>query len=256
MSIKLMNLIWDNGPESCTETLIMLSIADNANDEGLCWPSYNTIAKKSRISRRYCIELVQKLIDEGWLNKTARYIDGKQSSNYFIINVSKLIKGDPQFTPLVNPNSLPSELDSTPLVISSSPKPSVNRNESSVEAVGEIPYSTTNSFDTLKAKSNWGNIRHQDIEELYRRITNQITIPSEYRNRVIEDLGAVLDHYGDIESAVPVGQRNFLTYINQDRKDNSGKYSPLRPGWIDKWLEVIYRGRASAIDKLAKEKSV
>ena len=130
------------------------------------------------------------------------------------------------------------------------------------EEAESIPYtSTTSTFDTITAKTNWGDTRYQDIEQLYVLCTNQISIPSNIRDKVLKDLGDVLDYYGSIERAVPHGQKNYQIYISKDKRDNSGKYSTLSPGWIDKWLDVIYRDRANqqvtgAINKLAKEKRV
>jgi DNA-binding Lrp family transcriptional regulator len=51
MSIRIMSAIWEI-PLPPTEKLVLLALADAANDEGLCWPSIATIARKSGFSER------------------------------------------------------------------------------------------------------------------------------------------------------------------------------------------------------------
>jgi hypothetical protein len=45
MSIKLMTLAWQVALKH-GDKLVLLALADNANDEGLCWPSIATIGRK------------------------------------------------------------------------------------------------------------------------------------------------------------------------------------------------------------------
>jgi hypothetical protein len=67
MSIRIMTQVWERSQHKGSELLLMLAIADNANDRGLAYPSLNTLAKKTRITRRNVIFLVKKLIRSGEL---------------------------------------------------------------------------------------------------------------------------------------------------------------------------------------------
>lgn len=51
MSIKVMSYIWDKEFDNSIEKLILLCLADFANDEGICWPSIKTIQRKCDCSR-------------------------------------------------------------------------------------------------------------------------------------------------------------------------------------------------------------
>ena len=51
MSIRLMTLVWDMEQLNPTDTLVLLALADNASDEGNCFPSIGTIAKKNPAAR-------------------------------------------------------------------------------------------------------------------------------------------------------------------------------------------------------------
>jgi hypothetical protein len=88
--------------------------------------------------------------------------------------------------------------------------------------------------------------------------------PSSNIDRVYNDLKTVLDYYDSFEDAVKAGKKNFETWCKTPRKDKRGNYSPLNPGWIEKWLEALARKKINEkppqsinqISQLAKAKSV
>lgn len=88
-----MSAVWANGPDNKTELLILLALADNADDYGKCWPSYETIAKKSRVSKRHVMRIISKLCADGYLRKRERMNKDGQTSNLYQINI-ELIGGD------------------------------------------------------------------------------------------------------------------------------------------------------------------
>ncbi len=53
MSIKIMAEVWDNADASGAALLVLLALADYANDNGICWPGVPALAKKARVSERY-----------------------------------------------------------------------------------------------------------------------------------------------------------------------------------------------------------
>ena len=52
MSIKWMNQVWQMPTLKGSRRLLLLALADNANDAGVCWPSVATLAKKCNVSER------------------------------------------------------------------------------------------------------------------------------------------------------------------------------------------------------------
>lgn len=52
--------------------LVLLKLADNANDQGECWPSYQYIADQCEMSKRSVMLHINKLIDDGFLKKEHR----------------------------------------------------------------------------------------------------------------------------------------------------------------------------------------
>jgi hypothetical protein len=71
MSVRVMSAVWElNLPPS--EKLVLLALADCANDEGVCWPSACTLARKSGQGERTVRRCVQSLISKGHLAQDLR----------------------------------------------------------------------------------------------------------------------------------------------------------------------------------------
>lgn len=109
--------------------LVLIKLADNANDQGECWPSYQTIAEQCEISRRSVMTHVKKLEDDGFLRREYRAGEKGNSTNIFHMNfdfstvkTSRLASenaspsSETGSLPLVNEIHHPSEPDSPPLV--------------------------------------------------------------------------------------------------------------------------------------------
>jgi hypothetical protein len=67
VSIKTMSLVWDHSPQKGSSLILLLAIADYANEENRAWPSIGTLAAKIRMSERNTQMLLRKLIDAGEL---------------------------------------------------------------------------------------------------------------------------------------------------------------------------------------------
>lgn len=63
MSIKLMTSVWEREDLNQTQKLILLALADWANDEGLCWPSINRLAIKTSMAARSVQRIIRQLED-------------------------------------------------------------------------------------------------------------------------------------------------------------------------------------------------
>lgn len=64
---------------------MLLKLADNANDDGICFPSYQYIADKCEMTRRSAISHIEYLIKMGLVSKKERKNkDGSISNLYFL----------------------------------------------------------------------------------------------------------------------------------------------------------------------------
>ncbi len=67
MAIRTMSLVWDHSTLGGTELLLLLAIADFADETGRAWPSVATLAKKIRMSERNARYLLKKIAATGEL---------------------------------------------------------------------------------------------------------------------------------------------------------------------------------------------
>lgn len=90
MSIKQMQKVWDNQELEANKKLIMLSLCDNANDEGFCYPSIDTTCKKTGLSKPTVIKHQKELESDGYLlskkrNSRGTNNGGKRLSTIYIV---------------------------------------------------------------------------------------------------------------------------------------------------------------------------
>jgi helix-turn-helix protein len=92
MSIRLMAQVWeDTRVQSQAELLVLLALADHARDDGLCWPSMRTIAKKARIEERSAQRIVRRLIEKGLIELISKggCIEGHNTPNHYRVMVGE-----------------------------------------------------------------------------------------------------------------------------------------------------------------------
>lgn len=70
--------------------LVLLKLADNANDDGICWPSYGNIAEHSEASRRSVIDHCNALEKMGIISITNRPGEKGNSSNLFKLHMENM----------------------------------------------------------------------------------------------------------------------------------------------------------------------
>lgn len=68
--------------------LVLLKLADNANDDGVCFPSYQYIADKCEMSKRSAISHIDDLIKMGFVSKKARKNKDGSSTNLYILHLT------------------------------------------------------------------------------------------------------------------------------------------------------------------------
>jgi hypothetical protein len=85
MSIKQMNLVWESSKHGGTLLLLMLAIANNANDEGDAYPGQEYLAKKIRKSEPYTREMIVKLMKSKELRLTHQGGSGAGDPNHYRI---------------------------------------------------------------------------------------------------------------------------------------------------------------------------
>jgi len=86
MSVKMMSLVWEIKGLLPAQKLILLKIADNADDRGSCFPSREYIAKKCECSTRTVTRAISHFEKLGILSHKRRF----NKSNVYQFNTAKL----------------------------------------------------------------------------------------------------------------------------------------------------------------------
>ena len=98
MSINLIDAAFRRGPMNPSHRLVLIALADNANDQGVCWPKLALIARKSCVSQRTVIRILDTLCEEGWITRERRAVkNGKRNGHinrYVVIREKLGLSGD------------------------------------------------------------------------------------------------------------------------------------------------------------------
>ena len=164
MSTILMSACWPLQGMSPAQKAVLISLADQANDGGYCWPSVGTIASRTCLSER----AVQGAIK--WLQAAGLLGASERRGTSSVYQITPAAYAPPQEmrpaanapTPAVSAPPPPQELRPTPA--DAAPKPSMNRqlnhqepkkraSASVFELPGWVPADTWAAFmETRKAK--------------------------------------------------------------------------------------------------------
>ncbi len=80
-----MNWAWGQALASSAK-LVLMSLADAADDQGVCWPSIPTVARKCCLSTRTVQRILQELVAEGFLRTEPCFRkDGSRTSNRYYL---------------------------------------------------------------------------------------------------------------------------------------------------------------------------
>jgi len=85
-----MTIAWDS-PAKGNDLLILLAMCDFSSDEGVCYPSKPTVAKKAKVGATTCKHIMGAYEDIGlWKSEKRLRENGSSSSNIYTININML----------------------------------------------------------------------------------------------------------------------------------------------------------------------
>lgn len=96
-----MTEVWHNEEPTLdgSKLMVLVILADFANDEGICWPSLPTVAKRAKLSDKQVARVVKWLVDNGYVRIISKG-DGRKSTVYEVLARTKK-----DVTPGVSPMS-------------------------------------------------------------------------------------------------------------------------------------------------------
>ncbi len=85
MSLMLMAQAFGVQVGNASRKLVLLKLADHANDQGECWPSYQYIADQCEMSKRSAMRHIESLCAEGLIERRTRKGPKGNSTNVYLI---------------------------------------------------------------------------------------------------------------------------------------------------------------------------
>ncbi|KJZ11106.1 hypothetical protein TW86_13415 [Halomonas sp. S2151] len=87
MSMILMAKAFGINVGNASRKLVLLKLADNANDKGECWPSYQHIADQCEMSKRSAMNHIDALCESGYVSKRSRKGVKGNSTNLYQLHL-------------------------------------------------------------------------------------------------------------------------------------------------------------------------
>lgn len=204
MSIHISSAVWKAKTPDPSCKLVLLKLADNANDAGECWPSITTIAEETGLARSTVCEKLALLEREGWLSRDKE----RRVSTHYTLSIpasppAGLVR-QPDYT------SPPAGLDQSATRTTASPPAGP---ESSLEP-------SLNHQGTVKALE----IGFENFWKLYPRKQSKKSAKAQYaKARTSYDAAVILD-----------GLKRHLTCDGW--RNEGGKYIPYAERFLSKEL--------------------
>lgn len=87
MSGKASKWAWEQQPRTSAAKLVLLCLADMANQHDVCWPSHATLSLRTGLSRSSVIRAIKELKEDAYLIVIERKTKGGQTTNLYKIPV-------------------------------------------------------------------------------------------------------------------------------------------------------------------------
>nr|DAY33721.1 MAG TPA: helix-turn-helix domain protein [Bacteriophage sp.] len=109
MSMRLMAQAMSIKVGNPLRKLVLIKLADNANDDGICFPSYQYIADVCEISKASARTHIDALIKMGFVSKKARKNKDGSSSNLYLLHLEKGMPADSTGMPADSTGGMPAD---------------------------------------------------------------------------------------------------------------------------------------------------
>ena len=138
MSMRLMAQAMSIKVGNPLRKLVLIKLADNANDDGICFPSYQYIADVCEISKASARTHIDALIEMGFISKKARKNKDGSSSNLYILHLGNGMPADSTGMPADSTGGMPADSTITYHSINQSSNLKKTKQKSAVVLLGEF----------------------------------------------------------------------------------------------------------------------
>lgn len=226
--------------------LVLLKLADNANDDGVCFPSYQYIADKCEMSKRSAISHIDDLIKMGLVTKKARKNKDGSSTNLYLLHLTKGSEnsalGGEKFA-LGSENSALGGSENSAPITSHSFNLSINRvSDDEISANAEHADEKTKTSKREKISVDYQGVMNAWNEVFNGSPIHLLKTLSPERKKAILKVAKTMLETKDVEScSVEVFREYFKDFLNQaNSRANKFFFGGLDGnGWIAKFDYIM-----------------
>jgi hypothetical protein len=159
-----MSLVWESETLDPYERLVMLSLADHSNDDGICYPSMRRLCDRTGMKIRGVQNVVKRLTEAGYI--TVEMNKGRAGSNLYKVNPTPAPDAGAQdMHPRTECTTPPHSKTQTPAL--NAPKPSLTVNEPSKRKT-RIPEDAVISDKQIQIAHDKGHTTEEAIAQFAR----------------------------------------------------------------------------------------
>lgn len=160
MAINVTRFVWNRFHGSPAEKLVLLCMADHADDKGNAWPSIETIMIRTGFTDRGVEKVRRRLERDGWLVCTDRGGGKGHSAHFRITNPERHTGNDGRGTQVQTPNGVPQ----TPNGEALNPEPGSGELNNPLTTSREAePKPRSNPGNSQDAKPHQGRLKDPSI---------------------------------------------------------------------------------------------
>nr|DAP20398.1 MAG TPA: helix-turn-helix domain protein [Bacteriophage sp.] len=246
MSMRLMVQAMNCEVGNPARKLVLLKLADNANDDGVCFPSYQYIADKCEMSKRSAISHIDDLIKMGFVSKKARKNKDGSSTNLYLLHLTKGSEnsalGGEKFA-LGSENSALGGSENSAPITSHSFNLSINRvSDDEISANAEHADEKTKTSKREKISVDYQGVMNAWNEVFNGSPIHLLKTLSPERKKAILKVAKTMLETKDVEScSVEVFKEYFKDFLNQaNSRANKFFFGGLDGnGWVAKFKYIM-----------------
>ena len=246
MSMRLMVQAMNCEVGNPARKLVLLKLADNANDDGVCFPSYQYIADKCEMSKRSAISHIDDLIKMGLVTKKARRNKDGSSTNLYLLHLTndseKSALGGEKSAPGGEKSALGGSENSAPIT-SHSFNLSINRvSDDEISANAEHADEKTKTSKREKISVDYQGVMNAWNEIFNGSPIHMLKTLSQERKKAILKVAKVMLETPDVEScSVEVFTGYFQDFLSQaNSRANKFFFGGLNgDGWVAKFDYIM-----------------
>lgn len=203
MSIKIMSQVWEREDLDPYERLVVLCLADHANDEGVCYPSVGRLCQRTGMKERGVQNVLKRLSERGVL--TVQKNAGMKGANLYTVHATPAPDAPrTECTPASDAPLPPHPITCTPAP--DAPEPSITTKE---------PSSKSDAAQVREALTAWAGGEAADSFIAFRRKIRKPLTPTAAK-RIAKVLNEILSKGGDPDDALGFAEEKGWQSIEAD----------------------------------------